>query len=57
MFCSLLIPLSPERASKHLSRERKSGGMQMVLTDIEITALINIKMAQRPSFEWSGVFS
>lgn len=57
MFCSLLIPLSPERASKHLSRERKSGGMQTVLTDIEITALINIKMAQRPSFEWSGVFS
>lgn len=57
MFCSLLIPLSPEAASKRLSRQRKSGGMQTVLTDIEISALINIKMAQRPSFDWNRVSS
>lgn len=31
--------------------------MQMVLIGAEITALINHKMAQRPLFDWSRVFS
>lgn len=40
-----------------MCQERKSGGMQMALIDAKITALINHKMAQRPSFDWSRVFS
>jgi len=38
-------------------QEGKSGGMQMARIDRNVTALINHKMAQRPLFDWSRVFS